>query len=237
MPASKAQQEALPRLLLCSDKHDAALAMQGAVLRDAGYPVQTTATPAAIQKHFQAHDFDIVIFNHSLAFPDRKALARKIKTLRPQSGVLILHHSGALGNPYVDLAVDSRLGPKAVLRALERLARMLHARTHHADGFSGEYFVVADAHRNYTFVSDAVCDLLGYNRAMFLELRIDDIVAGASAVTDPLFRKFVADGEQAGSITLRHRSGKLVPVSYRARVEADGCMLARWEPVAESAAG
>jgi PAS domain-containing protein len=237
MAGSSAAQKPLPRLLLCSDKHDSALAMQGAVLRDAGYPVQTTATSRGIQEHFHARDFEIVIFNHSLAFSDRKALARKIKQLRPQSGVLVLHHSGALENPYVDLAIDSRLGPKAVLRALERVERMLHARSHRDDGFSGDYFVAADANRNYTFVSDAACDLLGYDRAMFLELRIDDVVDGSTVITDPLFRQFVNDGEQAGRITLRHRSGKLVPVSYRARVEADGCMLALWEPLAERAAG
>lgn len=237
MSGSNAPHKPLPRLLLCSDEHDSALAMQGAVFRDAGYPVQTTATSKGIQARIEAGDFDIVVFNHSLSFADRKAFAQQIKKLKPQSGVLVLHHSGALGNPYVDLAVDSRLGPKAMLRSLQRVEGMLHARSHHVEGFAGNYFVVVDANRNYIFASDAVCKLLGYDRAMFLELRIDDVVSGATPVTAPLFRQFVTDGQQTGRITLRHRSGKMVPVNYWSKIETDGCMLARWEPVADSLAG
>jgi PAS domain-containing protein len=112
---------------------------------------------------------------------------------------------------------------------------MLHARSHQADGFAGRYFVVADANRNFIFASDAVCTLLGYDRAVFLELRIDNVVKGATAVTQPLFQKFVAEGQQEGRISLKHRSGRIIRVDYRSKVEADGCMLARWEPVADSA--
>src|ERR1051325_5024779 len=221
MSGSNAQQKPLPRLLLCSSEHDSALAMQGAVFRDAGYPVRTTATSKGIQACFAARNFDIVVFNHSLSFADRKAFARQIKKLKPESGVLVLHHSGALGNPYVDLAADSRLGAKIMLRALQRLEGMLHARSHHADGFAGNYFVVADANRNFTFASDAACTLLGYDRAMFLELRIDDIVKGATAVTQPLFQKFVAEGRQARSISLKLRSGRTIQVDYWSKVESD----------------
>jgi PAS domain-containing protein len=209
--------------------------MQAAVFRSAGYPVETIARSNAIQRSLESRDFDVVIFNHSLALRDRKSLARQAKQLKPERGVLVLHNSGALGNRYVDLAVDSRLGPQAVLRALERLAGMLHVRSRHFDGFGGTYVVAADANRYYTFASDAACDLLGYDRAMFLELCIDDIVDGAATVAEPLFRRFVADGEQAGRITLRHRSGKLVRVNYWSKVESDGCMLARWEPMENQA--
>ena len=124
-----------------------------------------------------------------------------------------------------------------MLQALRRLGGMLHARTHHSAGFAGTYVVVVDANRNYTFATDAVCELLGYDRANLMELRIDDVVDGATAVTDPLFRQFVAEGEQAGRISLRHRSGKLIAVNYWSKVESDGCMMARWEPLANSAAG
>ena len=145
--------------------------------------------------------------------------------------MLVLHHSGSLGNPCVDLAVDSRTGVKPMLRAVQRLESMLHARSHHPEELNGAYFVVADAGRNYTFVSDPVCDLLGYNRANLLDLRIDDVVAGATAVTQPLFQQFLIEGTQTGMINLRHRSGRLVPVQYWARVEPDRCMIARWEPM------
>jgi hypothetical protein len=90
---------------------------------------------------------------------------------------------------------------------------------------------VADLNRNYTFATDPVCELLGYDRAMLLELRIDDIVDGSTHVADPLFREFVSEGTQTGRIALRHRSGKKIQVKYSAVVEPDGCMIAHWEPL------
>ena len=49
--------------------------------------------------------------------------------------------------------------------------------------------MVADLNRNYTFATDPVCELLGYDRAMLLELRIDDIVDGSTHVAAPLFQR------------------------------------------------
>ena len=226
-------QKSRTRLLLCSRQSDSVLALQGAVFRDSGYTVVPAASNEEILEHVENTDFDVMVLNHTLSFSDRKTLARKTKMRNPNHGVLVLHHSGALGNPYVDLAVDSRAGVKPMLLALQRVEAMLHARSHHAD-FEHKYVVVADLHRNYTFVSDPVCELLGYDRAMLLELRIDDIVAGSTPVTDPLFQEFVAKGKQSGKIDLRHRSGKLIAVKYWSSVEPDGCMVARWEPVEAS---
>src|ERR1051326_928870 len=149
------------RLLLCSRQHDAALIMQGAVCRDAGYAVTTATAKDRIREKIQRDNFQIIVFNHTLSFAERKSLAKRAKEHKPGSGVLVLHHSGSLGNPHVDLAVDSRSGAKAMLKAVQRLERMLHAKSHCPEAM-GEYFVVADAARNYTFVSDPVCELLGY---------------------------------------------------------------------------
>jgi hypothetical protein len=219
------------RVLLCSRQSDSVLTLQGAVFRDSGYDVVAAAANEKIQEHIENTDFEVIILNHTLSFADRKALARKTKLRNPDHGVLVLHHSGSLGNPYVDLAVDSRSGAQAMLRALQRVEAMLHGRTHQQAGLEAKLFVVADANRNYTFVTDPVCELLGYDRAMLLELRIDDIVAGATPVTAPLFQEFVAARKQSGRITLRHRSGKKVAVQYWSSVEPDGCMVARWEPL------
>jgi CheY-like chemotaxis protein len=226
-----------PRLLLCSRQNDSVLAMQREVFRNSGYEVVAAGSSDAIQEHIENSDFDVIILNHTLSFSDRKALARKTKHRNPNHGVLVLHHSGSLGNPYVDLAVDSRAGVKPMLHTLKRIEAMQHARSHHVDESNGKYVVVADLNRNYTFVTDPVCDLLGYDRAMFLELRIDDIVDGSTHVAAPLFQEFVAQGKQAGRITLRHRSGRKVPVKYSSRVESDGCVIAQWEPLDVSLAG
>jgi PAS domain-containing protein len=211
--------------------------MQREVFRDSGYKVVAAAAKEDIHEHIENSDFDVLILNHTLSFADRKALARKAKERNPNNGVLVLHHSGSLGNPYVDLAVDSRTGVKPMLDTLKRIEAMRHARTHHRAAGDGKYVVVADLNRNYTFASDPVCELLGYDRAMLMELRIDDIVEGSTQVTAPLFQQFVADGKQAGRITLRHRSGKKVTVKYSSVVEPDGCVIAHWEPLESSAAG
>jgi len=231
MASTEEAQKSKSRLLLCSQRRDSVLAMQGAVLREAGYQVKIMAAKEGIRQLVQDTAFDILILNHTLSFADRKFLAGEAKRYQPQSGVLVLHHSGSLGNPDVDLAVDSRIGAKAMLGAVQRLEGMLHARSHHLADGDGTYFVVADSARNYTFVTDPVCELLGYDRAHLLEMRIDDVVDGATAVTSPLFQQFVSDRRQTGTITLRHRSGKTVPVKYWSKVEPDGCMVARWEPV------
>lgn len=219
------------RLLLCSRQSDSVLVMQREVFRNCGYEVVAAGSNEAIQEHIENTDFDVIVLNHTLSFADRKALARKTKQRNPNHGVMVLHHSGALGNPYVDLAVDSRAGVKPMLHTLKRLEAMQHARSHHVGESNGKYVVVADLNRNYTFVTDPVCDLLGYDRAMFLELRIDDVVDGSTHVAEPLFKKFVAQGRQAGRITLRHRSGRKVPVRYSSQVENDGCVTAEWEPL------
>jgi CheY-like chemotaxis protein len=226
-----------PRLLLCSHQSDSVLVMQREVFRGSGYEVVAAGSSEAIHEHIENTDFDVMILNHTLSFADRKALARKTKQRNPNHGVMVLHHSGALGNRYVDLAVDSRAGVKPMLHTLKRLEAMQHARSHHVSESGSKYVVVADMNRNYTFVTDPACDLLGYNRAMFLELRIDDVVDGSTQVTEPLFREFIAQGKQAGRITLRHRSGRKVPVKYSSRVEGDGCVIAEWEPLDISLAG
>ena len=225
------------RVLLCSRQSDSVLAMQREVFRNSGYEVVAAGSNEAIQEHIENTDFDVVILNHTLSFADRQALARKAKLRNPNHGVMVLHHSGSLGNPYVDLAVDSRAGVKPMLHTLKRLEAMQHARNQHVGESNGKYVVVADLNRNYTFVTDPVCDLLGYDRAMFLELRIDDVVDGSTHVTEPLFQEFVAQGKQAGKITLRHRSGKKVAVSYSSHVELDGCVIAQWEPLDISLTG
>jgi len=225
------------RLLLCSHENDSVLAMQREVFCDSGYEVVAAGSNEAIQEHIENTDFDVIVLNHTLSFADRKALARKTKLRNPNHGVLVLHNSGSLGNPYVDLAVDSRAGVKPMLHTLRRLEAMQHARSHHVGDSNGKYIVVADLNRNYTFVTDPVCDLLGYDRAMFLELRIDDVVDGSTHVAAPLFREFVAQGKQEGRITLRHRSGRKVPVKYSSRVETDGCVIAQWEPLDTSLGG
>lgn len=219
-----------PTLLLCSRDNDPMLMSQVAIFNSAGYPVLLACTDSEIEHHLRNSAFDIAVLNHTLSFADRKNWARNIKTAEPATGVLVLHASGALANPNADIAVDSRLGPTAILRTLKRVELMQSLRRDHVR-VEDEYLVIVDENRNYVFASDAACRLLGYDRVQFLELRIDDVVAGSSTVAEPLFDRFVEDGAQTGTIILRHRSGLLIKVNYTAEVRSDGSMLARWEPM------
>ena len=190
------------------------------------------SSPEEIQHHLKSSAFDIAVLNHTLSFAVRKKLAQEIKEADVHTGVLVLHASGALNNPHADIAVDSRLGPQAVLLGLKRVETMQAVRKSHAH-LDHQPVVIVDHDRNYIYASDAACDLLGYDRVQFLELRIDDVLAGATTVAEPLFQQFVNDGRQHGSIVLRHRSGRLVEVRYSAEVRSDGSLLAHWYPLSE----
>ncbi len=227
-------QKSKTALFLCSHESDSVLAMQAEVFRESDYTVIPAASNDAILEHIENTDFDIIVLNHTISFADRKSAGAENEVAQSCQRSVVLHHSGSLGNPYVDLAVDSRSGVKAMLHTVKRVKAMLHARHHHVNGSEGKYVVVADMNRNYSYVTDPVCELLGYDRAMLLEFRIDDIVAGSTPVADPLFQEFVAEGKQSGKIILRHRSGKMVEVKYQAVVEPDGCTIARWEPLSEA---
>lgn len=75
------------RLLLCSQQDDSVVASQSAIFSQAGLAVIAAASPAEIHEQIENNAFDIFVLNHTLSFADRKRLARKIKTLRPSSGV------------------------------------------------------------------------------------------------------------------------------------------------------
>lgn len=220
----------LPTLLLCANEDEAVAFSQAAIFNSAGYPVISAISLPEIRSHIESTGFDIAVLNHTLSLADRRDVARQIKERDPGCGVLVLHASGSLDNPWVDLAVDSRRSADSIFKALKRVQHMRELGATHPD-FNKDPIVVVDVDRNYVFVSDLACRLLGYERAQFLELRIDDVVAGSTPVARPLFERYVADGELTGAIILRHRSGQLITVNYRATVEPDGCLVARWQPL------
>ena len=87
--------------------------------------------------------------------------------------------------------------------------------------------VEVDANRCYVAVNDAACELLGYTREEFLNLRIDDISFPSGAHVFPLFEKFVEDGSMRGIFALRRKSGEGIMVRFESEV-VDGRRIARW---------
>ena len=221
----------MQKLLLVGNR-DAVLRTQSAILRSKGYQTSLAVSEEELQKHLKEGAFDIAVLNHTLQRRERRKYSAEIKTLDPRKLVLVLHASGARGNPNADAAVDSRMGPEAILQCLELLHFMQVVRDHKHEELSSEYVVVVDKDRHYTFVSDAVCDLLGFRRAELIGRQIEEITHGKkSADVEKQFKDFVRTGHMDGEFVLRHRSGKPIPIHYSARVQPDGCLIAKWTPM------
>src|ERR1700722_5533291 len=93
-------------------------------------------------------------------------------------------------------------------------------------------FVFVDTGRRYTDCSDAVVELVGYDRSEILNMKIDDFSFDHSCVP-PLFEKYVQERQQNGEFFLRHKSGTPVLIRYNSWVFDDGCHAATWEPSEE----
>ena len=219
-----------PKLILIS-RDEALLTTQQAVLKQRGYP--TRALPDDDWQKVLDHDFDIAVINHTVNRRRREQIVNAIKRFDPRRLVLVLHAS-ASQNPEVDAAMDSRLGPAAMLQVVDQLAVMKAVQEHNHPELKNKIVAVVDKERHYTFVSDGVCELLGWSRAELIGQRIEDISPEKTpAEVEAQFRRFLKQGSMEGEFTLRHREGHAVRVAYVARVLPDGCLMAIWEPVQE----
>lgn len=218
--------------LLLVGRMDAVLRTQSAVLKSKGYKISLAVSEEELQKHLKEAAFDIAILNHTLQRSERRKYSADIKAQDKRKLVLVLHASGARNNPNADAAVDSRMGPEAILRCLELLHLMEVVRDHKHEELSSEYVVVVDRDRHYTFVTDAVCDLLGFGRGELIGRQIEEITHGKKgADVEKQFEDFVRTGHMEGEFVLRHRSGRPIPIRYSARVQPDGCLIAKWTPI------
>ncbi len=89
-------------------------------LRGAGYDVTGASGREGVQEALVRAPFDVVILGHTFARDDRHHLPYLVKKLNPEIRLLVLHASGH--HPKVDVALDSRLGPEVLLRALADLS-------------------------------------------------------------------------------------------------------------------
>ena len=218
--------------LLLIGRMDAVLRTQAAILKHKGYSIMLAVSEEDVHQHLMKGDFDIAVLNHTLQRSERQKYSAAIKTHDPRKLVLVLHASGARGNRNVDAAVDSRSGPEDILRCVELLRLMGAVRDHKHDELGSEYVVIADKDRHYLFVSDAVCDLLGFRRGELIGRQIEEITHGKKIVdVEEQFEDFRKTGHMEGEFVLRHRSGKPIPIRYSARVQPDGCLIAKWTPM------
>jgi len=85
----------------------------------AGYVVESAIGREAIADAVKRSAFALVILGHTLSKDDRHHLPYMAKKSHPATRVLVLHSSGK--HPKVDIAIDSRDGEGAVLKAVAQL--------------------------------------------------------------------------------------------------------------------
>jgi hypothetical protein len=86
----------------------------------AGYAVVSILGRPAMEEAVKAGGFDIAILGHTLTRDDRHHLSYMVKKADRNSRVVVLHASGR--HPQVDIAIDSRLGERALLEAIAQAA-------------------------------------------------------------------------------------------------------------------
>ncbi len=174
-------------------------------------------------------EYSIVLLDWTIPMISRFRLAAAAKARRHATAVVVLHASGALNNPHVDAAVDTRAGVEQILTALNEAQRQLSLRAHEHTELDSEYVVVANRDRRYTYVSLPVCELLGYSHSELLEMTIDQLTYPESADSSVLFHQFLADGSMTGEYILQDRLKRPVKIHYHASVLEDGCLISEWK--------
>lgn len=98
-----------------------------------------------------------------------------------------------------------------------------------------EFLLVADDGGRYVAASSGVTEALGYSPAEIVGLAIAD-VTGSDLIDGVPTRwaSFLDDGSQEGEFVLRAADGRLVPVTFHARVNhpIPGVHVSRLRPVA-----
>ncbi len=103
-------------------------------------------------------------------------------------------------------------------------------RQHQHPEVSSKYFLYVDRRRQYTNVSDGVCELLGFRREEIIGRTIDWLTY--DDVTVPaLFDEFLKASQMTGTYALRSKKGLPVVVEFTATVLADGCLCSELSPV------
>jgi len=105
--------------ILYAENDKKVLDSQGDVLQKAGHAVTRTIGRAATEQALKQQKFDLLILGHTLTKDDRHHLPYKARKSNEEMSILVLHASG--NHHEVDMAMDSREGPEAVLRAVAGL--------------------------------------------------------------------------------------------------------------------
>lgn len=106
--------------ILYCEADEKVLSTQTKLFNRAGYAVVPILGRPAMETAVRAGGFDIAILGHTLARDDRHHLPYMVKKANREARVVVLHASGR--HPQVDVALDSRLGERALLEAIAQVA-------------------------------------------------------------------------------------------------------------------
>ncbi|MCI0348084.1 MAG: hypothetical protein L0Z53_01555 [Acidobacteriales bacterium] len=105
--------------VLYAENDEKILAAQAEMIQKAGYAVTQVQGRAAAEQALKQGSFELMILGHTLSKDDRHHLPYKARKANEDMRILVLHASG--NHPAVDMAMDSRQGPEAVLKAVASL--------------------------------------------------------------------------------------------------------------------
>ncbi len=106
--------------VLYCEADPATLSAQTKLFTKAGFAVVPILGRTAMEQAVKAGGFDIAVLGHTLNRDDRHHLPYMVKKAHRQARVVVLHASGK--HPQVDVAVDDRLGERALLEAMAQAA-------------------------------------------------------------------------------------------------------------------
>jgi PAS domain S-box-containing protein len=213
----------MPTAIVYFGRYEPLPALRIAMLTRVGYAVERAGDQAKALDLVRQRSPALVIIDEAIPHNERAAVSSEAK--REGAFVLGMHRGERLGSEDNNLGTVVR--PQDFLRSVSKFIM----RSHGHEEIAGQFVAYVDKDRQYRFVSDEVCHLLGYTSEELLSRKIDDVTMPETADTPQLFQQYLADGTQTGTYVLRHRDGHAVPIRYRARVFDDGCMAAQWEPL------
>ena len=224
-----------PKVVLCIDDEPMGLALRKMLLESAGYHALTAHDGASGLALFASREVSAVVLDYNMPGMNGDAVARRMRQLKPRVPIILFTGLAELGDEAraaADVFLVKGDSPQTLFEAIDRFVHMHHR---HSE-WEGDYIAFADSDRRYVEVTEEFANLLGYSREELMQKTIDDVV-DLPELVPALWNIYVQNGYQEGTIHLRKRDGRLLPVAYRAKIFPDGCMLSRMEPLCGDVGG
>ena len=217
------------KVVLCVDDEKSGLTIRKMMFESLGYQVLTALDGPEGIELLAANPVDAVVLDFSMPGMKGDVVARRMRQVKPRVPIVLLTAYMSLPEDVTKLvdAFVTKGQPTTVL--LEQVASVVLTSHRHPE-WEGDYVAFANADRQYVEVTEGFCKLLGYTRQELQKMRIDDV--SAQEDVSHAWQQFVKNGFLEGTHALRDRSGKTIPIRYKAKVFPDGCMVSRMEPLA-----